>query len=129
MKIFTQIVFLIIILTFTLSCGKEEVTPTPEPENNDTIKPHYGTPFENMPAVEDVVMYEVNLRAFSASGNIQGVINRLDTLKNLGINVIWLMPIHPIGEINSVNSPYSVKNYRALSLEYGFLQILKYQRR
>lgn len=124
MKLFNQI-FLFFILLLALSCGKEEVTPVTPPGNNDTTKPYYGTPFENMPPVEDIVMYEVNLRAFSVSGDLQGVINRLDNLKDLGINVIWLMPIHPIGEINSVNSPYSVKDYKAVSPEYGSLQDLR----
>lgn len=124
MKLFNQI-FLSFIILIALSCGKEEVTPVAPPGNNDTNKPYYGTPFENMPPVEDIVMYEINLRAFSASGDLQGVINRLDNLKDLGVNVIWLMPIHPIGEINSVNSPYSVKDYKAVSPEYGSLQDLR----
>lgn len=53
------------------------------------------------------------------SGNIQGVINGLDRIKSLGANVIWLMPIYPIGEVNSVNSPYSVKNYTQVNPEFG----------
>ena len=70
-------------------------------------------------------MYEVNLRAFSSSGDIQGVTNRLDQLKALNVNVIWLMPIYPIGQINSVNSPYCVKNYYEVGSEYGTLADLR----
>jgi glycosidase len=70
-------------------------------------------------------MYEVNLRALSTSGDFQGVINRLGEIRALGTNVIWLMPIHPIGQINSVNSPYSVKDYKEVSPEYGTLSNLK----
>ena len=70
-------------------------------------------------------MYEVNLRAFSSSGDLQGVINRLDQLKALNVNVIWLMPIYPIGQINSVNSPYCVKNYYEVGSEYGTLEDLR----
>ena len=70
-------------------------------------------------------MYEVNERAFSTSGNLQGVINRLDSIKALGVNVIWLMPIHPIGTINSVNSPYCVKNYFEVNPEFGTLADLR----
>jgi glycosidase len=70
-------------------------------------------------------MYEVNLRAFSSGGDIQGVINRLDQLKALNVNVIWLMPIYPIGQINSVNSPYCVKNYIEVGSEYGTLADLR----
>ena len=93
--------------------------------NQSTNYTQYGTPFANVPATEDIVMYEVNLRAFSTAGNLQGVISRLDELKSLGVNVIWLMPIHPIGTINSVNSPYSVKDFKAVSAEYGTLEDLR----
>lgn len=85
----------------------------------------YGTPFSDMPAIRDVIMYEVNLRALSSTGDILGVIDRLDEIQKLGTNAIWLMPIHPIGEINSVNSPYSVKDYKAVSEEYGTLEDLR----
>ncbi len=85
----------------------------------------YSTPMLNAPTIEDIVMYEVNLRAFSQSGDLQGVIKRLPELKSLGVNVIWLMPIHPIGEINSVNSPYSIRDYKAVSDEYGSLEDLR----
>jgi glycosidase len=97
-------------------------------EKSPTIKSgytQYGTPFLSMPATSDVVIYEVNMRAFSSTGTFQGVINRLDELKALGINVIWLMPIHPIGQIKSVNSPYSVQDYKAVSPEYGTLNDLR----
>lgn len=95
--------------------------PIEEPDDNAA----YGTPFQAVPATEDIVMYEVNLRAFSAQGNLQGVIDKLDHLQSLHVNVIWLMPIHPIGTINSVNSPYCVKDHKAVSTEYGDLAKLR----
>lgn len=126
MKIFKSIFLLLFLLFIAYSCKKDGDLPQENPPGNtDTIDKPYGSPFDNVPAIEDIVMYEVNLRAFSTNGNIQGVIDRLDELKNLGINVIWLMPIHPIGEINSVNSPYSVKDYKAVSSEYGSLSDLR----
>jgi glycosidase len=85
----------------------------------------YGIPFDSVPETKNIIMYEVNLRAFSSSGDIQGVINRLDQLKALNVNVIWLMPIYPIGQINSVNSPYSVKNYYEVGSEFGTLADLR----
>lgn len=88
------------------------------------VRPGYGQPFTDMPTPEEVVMYEVNLRAFP-DGNLQGVISKLDHIKSLGTNVIWLMPIHPIGTVNSVNSPYSVRDYKAVASEYGSLADLR----
>lgn len=109
---------LFLLLTFN-SCNKTE-----PPAEEDTFT-QYGTPFTGIPANEDIVMYEVNLRAFSPGGDLQGVIDGLDHIRSLGVNVVWLMPIHPIGEINSVNSPYSVKDYLAVSPEYGTLDDLR----
>jgi len=110
--------FMTLVLFLLFSCSKKENTsdmePTPEPE----------VAFE-IPETDDVIMYEVNLRAFSSTGDLQGVIQGLDHIKSLGVNVIWLMPIHPIGEINSVNSPYSVKSYKDVNPEFGSLNDLK----
>jgi len=74
------------------------------------------------------VIYELNLRNFSAEGTIAAVENRLDELHNLGVDIIWLMPIHPSGEKNkngSLGSPYAVKDYKAISSNYGTLEDLK----
>jgi glycosidase len=107
---------MLIVLTVLVlySCKKKEETESPEPS------PSPPAAFDP-PATEDIVMYEVNLRAFSSNGNLQGVINGLDHIKSLGVNVIWLMPIHPIGAINSVNSPYSVQDYTKVNPEFGDL--------
>ncbi|MCF8304406.1 MAG: alpha-glucosidase C-terminal domain-containing protein [Bacteroidales bacterium] len=136
-------VFIFLILAFLaaglVSCDKDDdpVNPnnnddnidnTDDDNDDDTEEPvyeQYGTPFEDIPETEDIVMYEVNLRALSDAGNIQGVINKLDHIEQLGVNVIWLMPIHPDGEVNSVNSPYSVKDYKAVGSEYGSLEDLR----
>ena len=79
----------------------------------------YGTPFANVADRQDVSLYQVNMRAFSTSGNFQGVTARLDSIRALGVNVIYLMPIHPVGTLNAFNSPYAVKDYRAVNPEFG----------
>lgn len=80
-----------------------------------------------MPPVstDSLVLYEVNLRAFSPAGDLAGVEAQLPRLDSLGINALWLMPLYPIGQVNSVNSPYSVRNYRAVAAEYGNLSDLR----
>ncbi|MBL0355816.1 MAG: alpha-amylase [Chitinophagaceae bacterium] len=70
-------------------------------------------------------MYEINERAFSVGGNFQGIIDGLDSIKALGVNVIWLMPIHPVGILNGLNSPYCVKNYKEVNPEFGDLDKLR----
>src|SRR5688572_17723706 len=101
MKMFSRMQLLMFagILLFALACEKDPVPPVVNPP--DPYE-QYGTPFSQVPSNDNMVMYEVNLRAFSAEGDLQGVISRLDEIKALGVNVIWLMPIHPIGAINSV---------------------------
>ncbi|OWP63781.1 hypothetical protein CDA63_07265 [Hymenobacter amundsenii] len=95
------------------------ITGTPPPAQ-------YGTPFTGVPNREDAVMYQVNMRAFSQSGNFAGVTARLDSIKDLGVNVLYLMPIYPIGtDSKSVNSPYAVNDYRAVNPEFGSLTDLR----
>jgi len=68
------------------------------------------------------VVYEVFPRNFSPEGNFNGVTARLDELKELGVNVVWLMPIHPIGQKmkkGTIGSPYAVKDYYGINSDYG----------
>ncbi|WP_316824669.1 alpha-amylase family glycosyl hydrolase [Pedobacter miscanthi] len=78
-----------------------------------------------LPKRSDATIYQVNIRTFSKEGNLRGVIKRVDSIKNLGINVVYLMPIYPIGKLNSVNSPYCVSDYRSVNPEFGNLADLK----
>ncbi|MEI6682860.1 MAG: alpha-amylase family glycosyl hydrolase [Bacteroidota bacterium] len=120
--------FLILFLALLLACSKEPATTvvTPvTPPVTDTTPSQYGTPFGAVPDRQDAVIYQVNMRAFSSQANFNGVIARLDSIKALGVNVIYLMPIFPVGTVKSVNSPYCVKNYTAVNAEFGTLADLR----
>lgn len=68
------------------------------------------------------VIYQINTRQFSKQGNFQGVIDGLDRIAALGVNCIWLMPIHPIGQMyrkGELGSPYAVKDYYGVNPEFG----------
>jgi glycosidase len=68
------------------------------------------------------VMYEIFPRNFSAAGDFNGVTARLDELKDLGVDILWLMPIHPLGEKlrkGSLGSPYCVRDFYAVNPAYG----------
>ncbi|TCJ12195.1 hypothetical protein EPD60_16140 [Flaviaesturariibacter flavus] len=93
--------------------------------NEDPNFTQYGTPFQAVPDRRDAVIYQVNMRAFSSTRNFQGVLARLDSIKALGVNVVYLMPIYPVGNVNSVNSPYAVRDYRAVNPEFGTLTDLR----
>jgi cyclomaltodextrinase len=67
-------------------------------------------------------IYEIFPRDFSAAGDLNGVTAQLDRLKNLGVTILWTMPIHPIGEKfrkGELGSPYSIKDYYAVDPSYG----------
>ena len=85
----------------------------------------FGTPLQQIPSTEDVVMYEINIGAFSKNGNFSGIADRLDSIKSLGINTIWLMPIYPLGKVKSFGSPYCVMNYREVNPNFGTLNDLQ----
>jgi glycosidase len=72
--------------------------------------------------VRDGVVYEVFPRNFSAEGNFNGITAKLDELKDLGVSILWLMPINPLGEKmrkGTIGSPYAVRDYYAINPDYG----------
>lgn len=78
--------------------------------------------------VRDGVIYEIYPRDFSERGNFEGVTAELDRLKDLGVNILWLMPIHPIGQEKKkgpIGSPYAVRDYYAVNPDYGTAADLK----
>lgn len=115
---------LFVVGSMAISCDKHDLSEEPAATQSNGENP-INQSFDSVPETQDIVMYEVNLRAFSTSGDLNGVTQRLDSIKALGINVIWLMPIHPIGEERSINSPYCIRNYTAVGAEFGTLSDLK----
>ncbi|RIJ16826.1 alpha-amlyase [Henriciella mobilis] len=77
---------------------------------------------------DDAVLYQLNTRQFTEEGTFAAAELELDRLADLGVDIIWLMPIHPIGEMNrkgSLGSPYSVRDYYGVNPEFGTLEDLK----
>lgn len=107
-------------------CSKPHVTPViiPPPIQTYTDPAQYGTPFSGVPATKDIVMYEVNIQTCTPA-NFQGVEARLDSIKALGVNVIWLMPTYPIGILKGAGSPYAVKDYEGVNANFGTLTDLR----
>lgn len=78
--------------------------------------------------VRDGVVYEIYPRAFSTRGDFNGITARLDALKDLGVTILWLMPIHPIGQEKkkgTIGSPYAVRDYYGINPDYGTKADLK----
>lgn len=80
------------------------------------------------PWVTTGVIYEVYLRSFSPEGTFKGLEARLPELKDLGVTVLWLMPIHPVGELNrkgTLGSPYAVQDFYGVNPEFGTTEDFK----
>ncbi len=74
------------------------------------------------------VIYELDLYNFTSQGTLAAAQQRLDYLKDLGIDIVWLMPIHPRGvqgRIGSLGSPYAPRDYHAVNSDFGTIADLK----
>jgi cyclomaltodextrinase len=72
--------------------------------------------------LDNAVIYEIFPRAFSREGTLTAVTARLDALQKLGVNVLWIMPISPIGKVHRLGrlgSPYSIRDYYAIDPDLG----------
>ena len=93
--------------------------------------PYQPTPYvriEHPEWTRSATIYELNTRQFTPEGTFAAAMAHLPRLKRLGVDIIWLMPIHEIGRVNrkgSLGSPYSVKDYYSVNPEFGSLDDLK----
>ena len=74
---------------------------------------------------KNATIYEVNVRQYTPEGTFKAFENHLPRLKKMGVDIIWLMPIHPIGEKNrkgTLGSYYSVKDFKGINPEFGTMQ-------
>ena len=78
--------------------------------------------------VRDGVVYEIFPRQFSATGDFKGIIAQLDRLNDLGVTILWLMPIHPISKEKrkgTYGSPYAAQDYYVVNPDYGTKEDLR----
>ena len=78
-----------------------------------------------LPAVEDIAMYQVNPRVFAPDHSLNAVAARIDSIRDLGVNIMWVMPIYPIGIEKGKNSPYCISDYKAIAPEFGTIDDFK----
>ena len=101
------------LLLCLIGCGGGETnTPTP-------------TPSTEMKQGNTTIVYECNERLFAKQAAFQSIQAYLPTLQEMQVNVLWLMPIHPRGTVKTVNSPYCVKDHKAIDPAFGSLSDLK----
>src|SRR6056297_870368 len=106
---YTLIVALFFVFPLLISCGQEQTAESayvPEP-------PAWSV---------DASIYEVNIRQYSPEGTFNAFTEHLPRLKEMGVKILWLMPIHPIGEENrkgTLGSYYSIKDFKEVNPEIG----------
>lgn len=85
--------------------------------------------FDTNKNLRNQVMYSVYVRQYSKEGTFLKVQEDLDRICALGVDIIWLLPIHPTGEksrIGTLGSPYAIKDYRAVNPEFGTMEEFKH---
>lgn len=103
------------------------LTAAPAPEREKAQPSAHHTAVGVPDWARGSTIYEINVRQFSASGKFTAVTADLPRLKALGVDILWLMPIHPIGELHrkgSLGSYYAAKDYLAVNPEFGTEQDL-----
>ena len=73
-------------------------------------------------------IYQINTRQFTPEGTLGAAQAHLPRLRDLGVGIVWLMPVHPIGDAHrkgTLGSPYAVRDYRAVRPELGTMDDLK----
>jgi cyclomaltodextrinase len=116
------IAFMISVLFLVLYCESKHGSGRPlEDYSQHTIK--------KPPAwAQKGVLYQIFPRVFTEEGTFRALQVKLNYIKNLGVDVIWLMPIFPIGEKDrkgTVGSPYAVQDFRKINPDYGTEQDLR----
>ena len=84
--------------------------------------------FDRVKWIENAVLYEVNTRQFTEEGTFAALMPHLQRLKNMGVDIVWFMPITPISELakkGTMGSPYACASYTAINPQLGSLQDFK----
>jgi 1,4-alpha-glucan branching enzyme len=109
----SSLLVLLSILFLGVSCKQE----TKKTEDNQEV-----TQVKHPEWSKDASIYEVNVRQFTPEGTFAALEAHLPRLKELGTDILWLMPIHPIGKENrkgTLGSYYSIQDYLAINPEFG----------
>jgi glycosidase len=112
------LVLTVIILTVG-GCSFFKTKKTSRPFVSQVVHPEWS---------KNSVLYEVNIRQYTPEGTINAFARHLPELKQLGVDILWLMPVNPIGIKNrkeALGSYYSVKDYKDVNPEFGTLEDFK----
>jgi len=117
--LFSPVLLLSLFLALATSCRNNE-NKTKKMSNNSTLR--------HVKWSRQANIYEVNIRQYTPEGTFKAFERHLPRLKKMGVDILWLMPVFPIGEKNrkgSLGSYYAVKDYLTVNPEFGTLNDLK----
>ena len=104
--------------------GKSNNTAEGEISDNDSTFTRVQHPAWS----RNAVIYEVNLRQYTPEGTVTAFAEQLPRLKELGVDILWMMPVHPISKVDrkgTLGSYYSVANYKEFNPEFGTFEQFK----
>lgn len=105
--------------TGTSSTAKGDEYTIPDYEDGLRYQPEW---------TRDAVIYEVNVRQYTPEGTFNAFAEHLEELKDMGINTLWFMPIHPISKTlrsGTLGSYYAATDYREVNPEFGMAEDFK----
>lgn len=111
-----------IVCSFALACGD-----APKKSESESMEINADT-VSHTAWSKNATIYEVNIRQFTPEGTFSAFGESLPRLKEMGVKILWLMPINPIGEKNrkgTKGSYYSVRDYKGINPEFGNLDDFK----
>jgi 1,4-alpha-glucan branching enzyme len=96
----------------------------------DPYQPKSYVQFQHAEWTKNASIYQINTRQFTPEGTFRAAERELPRLKALGVDILWLMPIHPIGAVKRKGTlgslPYAVRDHLAVNPEFGTLDDFKY---
>ena len=122
-RFFLCILAVAAVTVLVVSCGSSKKGDAAAPGRDSTF-----TTVQHPDWSRNAVIYEVNVRQFTDSGTITAFDAQLPRLKELGVDILWFMPVYPISEKNrkgELGSYYAVKDYKAFNPEFGTLDQFK----
>jgi len=131
MKKFFVPAALVWVMLFFCNCANNRKNPdagNPASGDKNVYSPKSYVELKHPEWSRNATIYEVNVRQFTPEGTFKAFETHLPRLKKMGIDILWLMPVNPIGVKNrkgTLGSEYSVKDYYAVNPEFGTMDDLK----
>jgi len=128
MRIAIYTLSLLAALCLSAACSDENALNDPEPDQNQAMG-DTTTASAAAPAwAKNANIYEVNVRQYSPSGTFAGFAEHLPRLREMGVDILWFMPIYPISEERrkgTLGSYYAIQDYTAVNPNFGTMQEFK----